>query len=228
MVVSGYLLLPSLILLASGHSRGTRYPTHVSFVTTPQGGQCPKNTCCMKSQSHERLWPILLKLKFGNGWLTSNCLGSSCKKFKSGFQFQFQFQFQGFQFQFHFQFYQFQFQFQFRNWNWNWAAIPVPELNLPQPCFGLLNWTLPTTPDHPDSTSIRPGSFELGRTTSCSRSLRGPYRNGTPCQPIPSVLTLLPTLRVNSLPIPLLVPCGTSKLSYRSQYPDLLPTNHQI
>ena len=75
----------------------------------------------------------MLKLKFGNGWLTSNCCNSS-KKFNSGFQFQFQFQ--GFQFQFHFQFhqFQFQFQFQFRNWNWNWAAIPIPELNWPQPC----------------------------------------------------------------------------------------------
>ena len=61
-----------------------------------------------------------------------NC-GSSCKKLNSGFQFQFQFQFQGFQFQFHFQFHPFQFQFQFRNWNWNWYAIPIPELNWPQP-----------------------------------------------------------------------------------------------
>ena len=89
----------------------------------------------MRSQSHERLWPPQLKLKFGNGWFTSNCCGSSCKKFNSSFQFQFQFQFQGFQFQFHFQFhqFQFQFQFQFRNWNWNWAAIPIPELNWPQP-----------------------------------------------------------------------------------------------
>ena len=75
----------------------------------------------------ERLWPPLLKLKFGNGWLTSYC----CKKFNSSFQFQFQFQFQGFQFQFHFQFHQFQFQY----WNWNWASIPIPELNWPQPCW---------------------------------------------------------------------------------------------
>ena len=74
MVVSWYSLSPSLILLASVHSRGTGYPVHVSFVNTPQGG--PKNTCCMRSQSHERLWPPLLKLKFGNGWLTSNCCGS--------------------------------------------------------------------------------------------------------------------------------------------------------
>ena len=89
----------------------------------------------MRSQSHERLWSPLIKLKFGNGWLTSKCCGSNWKKFNSGFQFQFQFQFQVFQFQFHFQFhqFQFQFQFQFRNWNWNWAAIPIPELNWPQP-----------------------------------------------------------------------------------------------
>ena len=81
--------------------------------------------CCMRSQSHGRLWP-LLKLKFGNCWLTSKCRGSSCKKINSGFQFQFQ----SLQFQFHFQFHQFQFQ----NWNWNWAAIPIPEMNWPQPC----------------------------------------------------------------------------------------------
>ena len=95
-----------------------------------------EHTCCMRSQSHERSWPPLFKLKFENGWLTSKCCGSHCKKINSGFQFQFQFQFQGFQFQFHFQFhqFQFQFQFQFRNWNWNWPAIPIPELNWPQPC----------------------------------------------------------------------------------------------
>ena len=52
---------------------------------------------CMRSQSHGRLWP-LLKLKFGNCWLTNKCCGSSCKKFNSGFQFQFQ----NLQFQFHF------------------------------------------------------------------------------------------------------------------------------
>ena len=124
MVVSWYLLSPSLILLASVYSRGTRYPPHVSFVTTPQGAMSQEHSCYMRSQSHDRSWPPLLKLKFGNGWLTSKCRNGSCKKISSGFQFQFQF---------HFQFHQFQFQFQFRNWNWNWPAIPIPELNWPQP-----------------------------------------------------------------------------------------------
>ena len=87
--------------------KGNKVPCPCVFCDHTTGGQCPKNTCCMKSQSHERLWPPLLKLKSGNGWLTSYCCGSSCKKFSSGFQFQFQFQFQGFQFQFHFQFHQF-------------------------------------------------------------------------------------------------------------------------
>ena len=98
-----------------------------------RGAMSREHTCCMRSQSHERSRPPLFKLKFGNGWLTSKCCGSHCKKLNSGFQFQFQFQFQGFQF--HFQFHQFQFQFQFRNWNWNWPAIPIPELNWPQPCL---------------------------------------------------------------------------------------------
>ena len=61
--------------------------------------------CSMRSQSHGRLWP-LLKLKFGNCWLTSKCGGSSCKTLNSGSQFQFQ----SLQLQFHFQFHQFQFQ----------------------------------------------------------------------------------------------------------------------
>ena len=34
----------------------------------------------MRSQSHERSWPPLFKLKFGNGWLISKCCGSHCKK----------------------------------------------------------------------------------------------------------------------------------------------------
>ena len=139
-VASWYLLSPSLILLTTVYSRGTRYPPHVSFVTTLQGGgggggrggqrsKSLKQPCCMRSQPHGRLWS-LLKLKFGNCWLTSKCYGSSCKKINSNFQFQFQ----SFQFQFHFQFHQFQFQFQFLTWSSNWAAIPIPELNWPQPC----------------------------------------------------------------------------------------------
>ena len=133
-VVSWYSLSPSLILLASIHSRGTRYPAHVSFVTTPQGAMSQEHLLHEESFT----WKIMtssVKAEFGNGLLTSNCCSSSCKIFNSGFQFQFQFQFQVFQFQFHFQFhqFQFQFQFQFRNWNWNWAAIPIPELNWPQP-----------------------------------------------------------------------------------------------
>ena len=99
--------------------KGNKVPCPCLLWPHHRGWQYPQNTCCMRSQSHERLWPPLLKLKFGNGWLTSHCCGSSCKKFNSSFHFQFQFQFQGFQFQFHFKFYQFQFQFLFRNWNWN-------------------------------------------------------------------------------------------------------------
>ena len=85
MVVSWYLMSPSLILLASVYSRGTRYPPHVSFVTTPQGAMSQEHTCYMRSQSHERSWPPLLKLKFGNGWLTSKCCSSSCKKIQFRF-----------------------------------------------------------------------------------------------------------------------------------------------
>ena len=106
--------------------KGNKVPSPCVFCDHTTWGQCSKNLkqpYCMRSQSHGRLWP-LLKLKFGNWWLTSKCCGSSCKKFNSGLQFQFQ----SFHFQFHFQFHQFQFQFQFRNWNWNWVAISIPEL----------------------------------------------------------------------------------------------------
>ena len=130
---SGKLIFIVTIFNPSGLCllKGNKVPCPCVFCDHTTGGQCSKKNCCMKSQSHERLWPPLLKLKFENDWLPSNYRGSSCKKINSGFQFQFQFQ--GFQFQFHFQFHQFQFQFQFRNWNWNWAAIPIPELNWPQP-----------------------------------------------------------------------------------------------
>ena len=51
-------------------------------MTTSQGAVSQElewQTCCMRNKSHERLWPPLLKLKFGNSWLTSQCCGSSCK-----------------------------------------------------------------------------------------------------------------------------------------------------
>ena len=126
-----------------------------------RGAMSQEHTCCMRSQSHERSWPSLLKLKFGNGWFISKCCGSSCKKFNSGFQFQFQFQ--GFQFQFHFQFYQFQFQFQFRNWNWNWPAIPIPELNWPQPwsCISLSKCGM-QLPIHSQISTVQPLKFGNG------------------------------------------------------------------
>ena len=82
-LVSWYLLSASLIPLASVYSRGTRYPPR-GLLWPHHRGQCLKNlnqwqTCCMRNKAHERLWPPLLKLKFGNSWLTSQCCGSSCK-----------------------------------------------------------------------------------------------------------------------------------------------------
>ena len=137
MVVSWYLLSLSLILRTGlCLLKGNKVPSPCVFCDHTTWGNVQRTYLFMRSQSHERSWPPVLKLKFGNGWLTSKCCGSSCKKFISGFQFQFQFQ--GFQFQFHFQFHQFQFQFQFRNWNWNWPTIPIPELNWPQPCLWLV------------------------------------------------------------------------------------------
>ena len=106
--------------------KGNRVPLPWSFVTTPQlamSQELQRQTCCMRSQSHERSWPPLLKRKFGNGWLNSKCCASSCKIFNSGFQIQFE----GFKFQFHFQFHQFTF----------CSSIPIPELNWPQPCLCL-------------------------------------------------------------------------------------------
>ena len=62
--------------------KGNKVPSPCVFCDHTAVGQCPKNLkqpCCMRSQSHGRLWPML-KLKFGNCWLTSKCCGSSCKK----------------------------------------------------------------------------------------------------------------------------------------------------
>ena len=49
--------------------KGNKVPSPWSFVTTPQGAmsqELERQTFCMRSQSHERLWPRLdlLKLKF--------------------------------------------------------------------------------------------------------------------------------------------------------------------
>ena len=88
MVLSWYILSPSIIPLGSVCWRGTGYPPHGLLWPHHRGAmsqELKRQTCCMRSQSHERLWPPLLKLKFGNGWLTSKCCGSSCKKFE--FQF---------------------------------------------------------------------------------------------------------------------------------------------
>ena len=133
MLMSWYLLSPFLIPLSFVYSRGTGYlphgllwPHHRGQCTVAMSQELKRQTCYMRSHSHERLWPPLLKLV--------SAVVAVAKKINSGFQFQFQFQFQGFQFQFHFQFHQFQFQFQFQFRNWNWAAIPIPELNWPQPC----------------------------------------------------------------------------------------------
>ena len=70
MVVSWCSLSPSLIPLASVYSRGTRYPPHGLLWPHHRGAmsqELKRQTCCMRSQSHERLWPPLLKLKFQNG-----------------------------------------------------------------------------------------------------------------------------------------------------------------
>ena len=65
MVVSWQLLSQSLIPLASVYSRGTRYPPHSLLWPHHRGPMSQKlkrQTCCTRSQPHERLWPPLLKL----------------------------------------------------------------------------------------------------------------------------------------------------------------------
>ena len=65
MVVSWQLLSQSLIPLASVYSRETRYPPHSLLWPHhrgPMSQELKRQTCCMRSQPHERLWPPLLKL----------------------------------------------------------------------------------------------------------------------------------------------------------------------
>ena len=65
MVVSWQLLSQSLIPLASVYSRGTWYPPHSLLWPHhrgPMSQELKRQTCCMRSQPHERLWPPLLKL----------------------------------------------------------------------------------------------------------------------------------------------------------------------
>ena len=108
--------------------KGNKVP---SPCVSPQGGNVPR-TYLLHEESVT--WKIMTSSVKAKIWKWSTAVAVAKKKINSGFQFQFQFQ--GFQFQFHFQFHQFQFQFQFQfwNWNWNWPAIPIPELNWPQPC----------------------------------------------------------------------------------------------
>ena len=94
MVVSWYIVTifnPSGFCLLEEN----KVPSPWSFVTTPKRAMSQhlkRQTCCIRSQSHERLWPPLQKLKFGNGWLTNKCYSKSLNKINSGFQVQFQFQ----------------------------------------------------------------------------------------------------------------------------------------
>ena len=65
MVVCWQLLSQSLIPLVSVYSRGTRYPPHSLLWPHhrgPMSQELKRQTCCMRSQPHERLWPPLLKL----------------------------------------------------------------------------------------------------------------------------------------------------------------------
>ena len=48
--------------------KGNKVPSPCVFCDHTTGGAMSQElTCCMRSQSHERSWPTLLKLKFGNG-----------------------------------------------------------------------------------------------------------------------------------------------------------------
>ena len=75
MVVSWQLLSQSLIPLASVYSRGTRYPPHSLLWPHHKGAmsqELKRKTCCMRSQPHERLWPLLLKLNLEIWTLQNN------------------------------------------------------------------------------------------------------------------------------------------------------------
>ena len=70
MVVSWQLLSQSLIPLASVYSRGTRYHPHSLLWPHhrgPMSQELKRQTCYMRSQPHERLWPPLLKLNLEMG-----------------------------------------------------------------------------------------------------------------------------------------------------------------
>ena len=62
MVVSWYLLSPSLILLTAVYSRGTRNPPHMSFVTTLQGAMFQElKTTLLQEESVT--WTIMTSIK---------------------------------------------------------------------------------------------------------------------------------------------------------------------
>ena len=81
--------------------------------------------------------------------------------------------------------------------------------------------------DHPGGRSTRSDNIEFTLTPSCTHLYLEQYPRGTTCQSVPSLLTLLSTLRVSCLPpphrrplpIPVLETCGTWELCvlYRSR-----------
>ena len=180
MVVSWYLLSPSLILLtAVCLLKGNKASSPCIFYDHTTGGQCSKNlkqTCCMRSQSHARLWP-LLKLKLGNCWLTSKCCGSNCKKFNSGFQFQFQS-------------FQFQFRFQFTNFNSNSGIGIGIELQ-----FQFRNWIDPNPATCPHNTPHIPSCYDNEQTTKQTKAINNTYRyisHVNVTQTVPEISPLMP------------------------------------
>ena len=103
MVVSWQLLSQSLIPLASVYSRGTRYPPHNLLWPHhrgPMSQELKRQTCCMRSQPHERLWPPLIKLNLEMVGKPVSAAVAVAKKVNFRFsipilKFQFQYQIRG-------------------------------------------------------------------------------------------------------------------------------------
>ena len=70
MLASCHLLSPSLIFQDSVYSRGTRYPPHVSFVTTSQGSNVPRTYLLHEESVTWKIMTSSVKAKIWK-WLTA-------------------------------------------------------------------------------------------------------------------------------------------------------------
>ena len=158
--------------------KGNKVPSPCVFWDHATGGNIPRiKPCCIRSQSHGRLWP-LLKLKFGNCWLTSKCGGSSCKK---KIQFRFSIPIPESSIPIPFSIPPIS------------ILIPIPELELEFSCNS--NWIDPNPATCPHNTPHIPSCYNNEQTAKQTKAINNVYiyiSHVNVTQTVPEISPLMP------------------------------------